>query len=113
MFFREVVDFVTRCIYIYIYQLKDFLFLLMENMGLVKYIFHKVNDDDIDEYTINVQKFVRFIERNKNNIRSIGDFEINGGIVLSFDDALKDIYYIVRSILNKYNINVFIMFFVQ
>lgn len=43
-------------------------------------------------------------------MRSIEYFEINGGIVLSFDDAFKDIYYNVRSTLNKYNINVFIMF---
>lgn len=101
MFFRKISDFLIKILYILIQRIYVLFF---DNHGKNNiYMFHKVNNNDVDEYTISVQRFELFIEKNKNIIRSIEDFEINGGIVLSFDDAYEDVYYNVRPILNKYN----------
>lgn len=101
MLLVRFINFITRFIFIFIQRVYVFFF---NNRGHDNiYMFHKVNDNDNDEYTINTQKFEHFVEKNKNSINSIENLEKSGGIVLSFDDAYEDVYYNVRPILNKYN----------
>lgn len=105
MLFRKLfclIDIFIRLIYILFQRIYVFFF---KKRGCGKiFMFHKINDNDVDEYTISVDNFEKIISKNKDSIRRIEDFERDGGIVLTFDDAYDDVYYNVRPILAEYGL---------